>query len=75
MTATPAQLLRTPLGNATKQARAEGLDPATYGPVIEARRNLRNAKIQQAIESWVNDDPPLTPAERDMFATLLRGAA
>jgi len=45
----------------------EGLD--------DARRNLREAKLADYIKKTVDAAPPLTAAQRDRLALLLRGAA
>ncbi len=43
-------------------------------PVVEARRDLAAAKIEQYIRRIVADAPPLTAEQRDRLATILRGA-
>jgi len=41
--------------------------------LIEARRNLRAERLALYITRVVDSAPPLTPAQRDRLALLLRG--
>ena len=41
--------------------------------LVEARRNLKAARLEQYIERVVDEAPPLTQAQRDRLAGLLRG--
>lgn len=41
--------------------------------LIDARRNLRAARLADYIERTVNEAPPLTDEQRDRLASLLRG--
>ncbi|GAA2082407.1 hypothetical protein GCM10009840_18240 [Pseudolysinimonas kribbensis] len=43
--------------------------------LINARRNLKAARLEDYVTKVVADAPPLTPEQRDRIATLLRGAA
>jgi hypothetical protein len=43
--------------------------------VVEARRDLRAAKLEEYIERTVGEAPPLTSEQRDRLALLLRGGA
>lgn len=40
--------------------------------LADARRNLRAARLEEHIRSVVAEAPPLTPAQRDKLASLLR---
>jgi len=41
--------------------------------LLQARRNLREAKLAEHIAKAVAEAPPLTDEQRDRLATLLRG--
>jgi hypothetical protein len=41
--------------------------------VVEARRDLRAVRAEAYIKKLVDDAPPLTDAQRDRLALLLRG--
>lgn len=41
--------------------------------LLDARRNLRAAKLEDYIRRTVDAAPPLTPGQRDQLAALLRG--
>lgn len=43
--------------------------------LIEARRNLRAARLDAYIRETVDAAPPLTAEQRDRLALLLRGTA
>lgn len=43
--------------------------------LLQARRNLREAKLAEHIAKAVAEAPPLTDEQRDRLATLLRGEA
>lgn len=43
--------------------------------LLDARRNLRAAKLAEHIARVVAEAPPLTPEQRDRLAILLRGGA
>lgn len=43
--------------------------------LIDARRDLRAQRLADYIKRVVDTAPPLTPAQRDRLALLLRGAA
>lgn len=43
--------------------------------LLQARRNLREAKLAEHIAKAVAEAPPLTDEQRDRLATLLRGDA
>ncbi len=47
-------------------------DDAPAPAIAEARRDLRAARLADYIERTVAEAPPLTPAQRDRLATLLR---
>ncbi len=48
-------------------------NPAAKATLAAARANLAAAKIEDYIEKVVAEAPPLTPAQRDKLALLLRG--
>ncbi len=39
---------------------------------VDAKRNLRAANLEQHIERVLAEAPPLTPAQRDRIATLVK---
>ncbi|SFS15703.1 hypothetical protein SAMN04487783_2107 [Agrococcus baldri] len=41
--------------------------------LLEARRNLKAARLAEYVERVVAEAPPLTPQQRDRIASLLRG--
>lgn len=43
--------------------------------LIAARRDLRAARLEEAVRSVVETAPPLTPAQIERLAALLRGGA
>jgi len=43
--------------------------------LVNARRNLKAERLADYIERVVDAAPPLTPAQRDRLALLLRGGA
>lgn len=43
--------------------------------LIDARRNLRTERLADHIARTVSEWPPLTPAQLDRLAILLRGGA
>jgi F0F1-type ATP synthase delta subunit len=43
--------------------------------LLAARRDLRAARAEDYIKALVDSAPPLTDAQRDRLAVLLRGAA
>lgn len=43
--------------------------------LVDARRNLKAARLEAYIEKVVAEAPPLTAAQRDRLAVLLRGGA
>lgn len=43
--------------------------------LVDARRNMRAARAEDYIRKLVDSAPPLTDAQRDRLAVLLRGAA
>lgn len=43
--------------------------------LLEARRNLRAARLAEHITRVVDEAPPLTTEQRDRLAILLRGGA
>ncbi len=49
--------------------------PADDPEVLAARRDLRAARLADYIERVVSEAPPLTDAQRDRLALLLRGGA
>jgi hypothetical protein len=55
---------RSRLGNAARRG--------TPADVLEARRQLAEANIAEAIRRVVDAAPPLTPEQRDRLALLLR---
>jgi hypothetical protein len=59
--------LRGRLANAHRRG-----DEAT---ILEIRRDLAAAKLEQYIERVVSEAPPLTDEQRDRLAGLLNGAA
>lgn len=63
-TQTAAQQARNLLGAATKTG-----DPAQ---IEDARRNLHAAVLEQHIRAAVDSAPPLTAAQREKLALLLR---
>lgn len=46
----------------------------TPGEVEDARRDLAAAKIEQYVASVVADAPPLTDAQRDRLAGIIRAS-
>lgn len=48
--------------------------PADDPELIEARRNLRAEKLAEYVARVVAEAPPLTDAQRDRIAALLRPA-
>lgn len=45
-------------------------DPA----LVDARRDLKAARLEDHIQRIVDAAPPLTPEQRDRLASILRGA-
>ncbi|KAA9148569.1 hypothetical protein F6B41_02805 [Microbacterium lushaniae] len=43
--------------------------------LLSARQDLKAAKLEQYIAKIVASAPPLTPAQRDRLAAILRGGA
>ena len=43
--------------------------------LVDARRNMRAAKLEDYIRTIVDAAPPLTTTQRDRLALLLRGGA
>ena len=48
--------------------------PADDPELIEARRDLKAAHLEQYVARVVSEAPPLTPAQLDRIAVLLRPA-
>lgn len=62
----------------TERARVASLSRsrnANDPELLQARRNLREAKLAEHIAKAVAEAPPLTDEQRDRLATLLRGEA
>lgn len=66
---------RSRLGNAVKQAKADGVSPASSPAVTDARRELAEAKLRAHIEQVVAAAPPLTAEQRSRLASLLTSAS
>lgn len=49
--------------------------PADDPELIEARQSLRAARLEDHVRTVLAEAPPLTDAQRDRIAQLLRGAA
>ena len=59
----------------TYRAKVAGLsrDRASDDPeLVDARRDLRAAKLEAHVQKVLADAPPLTPEQRDRIATLLQ---
>lgn len=56
--------------NALRRYRADD-DP----DVVDAKRDLRAARLEAHIRDVVDTAPPLTPDQRDRLALLLRGTS
>lgn len=54
-------------------AHAKKLD--RNADVTELRRQLKAERLEEHIRRLVDEAPPLTPAQRDRLAVLLRGGA
>lgn len=65
-------------GSEAAQARSKlALAVRNHAPestIVEARRDLAAAKLEQYIVDTVAAAPPLNEAQRDRLAALLRGA-
>ncbi len=62
----------------SERGRIGGLsrDRAADDPeLLDARRNLRAARLEDYIRRTVDEAPPLTPCQRDRLAVLLRGGS
>ena len=60
----------------TERARIASLTrsrTANDPELVDARRNLRAARLADYIQRTVDAAPPLTPAQRDRLALLLQG--
>lgn len=66
MALSAAQLQRNKVGNLTRH-RPDSIE------LLAARRDLAAAKLADYIARVVDAAPPLTPAQRDRLALLLRG--
>lgn len=52
---------------------AAGERQADDPDLIEAKRNLRALRLEEHVRNVVDAAPPLTPAQRDRIAAILRG--
>jgi hypothetical protein len=65
------------MGWTTERARVASLTrsrPADDPDLLDARRNLRVARLEQAIRDAVGAAPPLTNEQRTRLAAILRGS-
>jgi hypothetical protein len=65
------------MGWTTERARYAALTrsrPADDPDLIDARRNLRAARLEDAIRAAVAAAPPLTDEQRTRLAAILRGS-
>ncbi len=58
---------RSRVANEVKKCKASGSDPQSLR-VLDARRDLAEAKLQAYIERTVASAPPLSPEQRDRLA-------
>jgi hypothetical protein len=49
--------------------------PPDHPDLIEARRSLRAERLAEHVRKVVETSPPLTPAQRDRIASILRGGS
>ena len=49
--------------------------PATDPELVDARQKLKAERLAEHVTKVVAQAPPLTPAQRDRIAVLLRGGA
>lgn len=56
-----------------RAAKAVAVRRGDQHAAVEATRDLAAAKLEQYIERIVSEAPPLTSAQRDRLALLLRG--
>ncbi len=56
-------------------ARRTRTHGTSHPAVDEARRDFRAARLAEHVAKVVAQAPPLTPAQRDRIAVLLRGGA
>lgn len=63
----------------TKERSRVALLSKTHSPddpiVLEAKRDLRAARLAEYVEKIVAEAPPLTAEQRDRIAGLLRGSS
>jgi hypothetical protein len=64
---------RSRLGNAVKKAKSEGQQPDLVTSVVDARRDLAEAKIRAFVAKTVAAAPPLTEEQRSRLSSLLSG--
>jgi len=66
---------RAELARAERQKRLNPGDPERVERASELRRNYAAEKLAEYVAKVVAQAPPLTPAQRDRVAILLRGGA
>lgn len=62
----------------TERARIAGMTrsrPADDPDLLAARQNFKALRLEDHIRRVVSEAPPLTDAQRDRIATILRGGA
>lgn len=60
--------LRTRVARAVRDEHVHGSEP-----IVEARRELAAAKLEDYVRRVVDAAPPLTEAQRDRITAILRG--
>ncbi len=63
---------RAELATAVRKAKREPRDPSAVAAVEERRRQYRIVAAEDYITDLVRSAPPLTAAQRDKLAALLR---
>jgi len=63
---------RAALASAAARASRNPEDPAAAEAVIELRRQYHAVTLEEHVRRVVAQFPPLTPAQRNQIATLLR---
>lgn len=65
----------TPQHHRARVARLSRDHAPSAPELVEARRDLKAANLQKAVEKAVNTAPPLTEEQVDRISAILRGGA
>jgi hypothetical protein len=64
---------RAEIARAERHRRRRPEDPARAEHAVDVRRDYATEKLAEYVGKVVAEAPPLTPAQRDRIAALLRG--